>query len=202
MYGNSPLVSEWIFKGAVAIAIGLVLHRLLERCAECDCALHGLVHIVHIEQQADRRISQRPWANDIQLWKFVRQHYVRVTKLELRVANASVRLRHAHDLYGAEDLFVKIDCGSRALDHQIGRNIVISLWNWFYFICHVLLLLKNVMVLPILRFASTGTDTFSFHDKINSGGYALCLYCKNLTLSLIFYPGFLLRNRNVVQVLC
>src|SRR5580765_807474 len=189
MYGNSPLVSEWIFKGAVAIAVGLVLHRFLERCAECDCALHGLVHIVHVKQQADRRISQRPRANDIQLWKFVCQHHVRITKLELCVAYTPIWLRHAHDLHGAEGLLVKIDCRCSARDHQIGRNVVISLWDWLYFICHVLLLLKNVMVLPISRFASTGTDTSSFLDKTNSGGCTLCLYCKNLTCFFDFIRG-------------
>src|ERR1041385_5741108 len=59
------------------------------------------------------------------------------------MTDASVGLRHAHDLHGSEHLFIKIDCGSGAFHHQIGRNVVIALRNWFCF-RHKILLVKVV----------------------------------------------------------
>src|SRR5258707_9835822 len=71
------------------------------------------------------------------------------------MADVSVRHRHAHNFYGAKNLFVKIDCRSSAFNYQIRRDIVIALRNGFCLVCHKTLLTQhanedNLMLLHCL----------------------------------------------------
>src|SRR5262245_3353871 len=64
------------------------------------------------------------------------EHDLAVADLQLGVADAAVRLRHAHDFFRAEGLLVELDRVARALDAQVGRDRVVAVGNRLGLSCH------------------------------------------------------------------
>jgi hypothetical protein len=112
-----------------AIAVELVLHRPLERGARGHRARDDGIDIRHVHVQVHGAAAHRERAAKIHVGKLIREHHARVADLQLRVTDATVRLRQPHGLRGAERVLVEVNGRRRALDAQVRDDHVVSIWD-------------------------------------------------------------------------
>src|SRR5438270_896856 len=80
---NRPYVPCRIGECPAAVAVELVLDRMLDRSSGGECLGELRVHIGNVEQQRDRRSAERLWPVVAHLGRFVREHHYAVADLDL-----------------------------------------------------------------------------------------------------------------------
>src|SRR5215213_2085426 len=132
-----PTVPKRVFETPGAITPELIVqrHDLLGTCL--NRSLPRLIHILAVDEEADRRPTVRLWSLTTLVRHLVIQHDDRVADFDLRVHDHPARPRKPHELLSSESLLVEVDGLCRASNYDARRDSVIPSGNSLRVLWHV-----------------------------------------------------------------
>jgi len=116
-----------------AVTVELVFYGLLDFRTGGDGLSRQLIDVLNIERDEHGGSADRLRAERVHLRKFVGQHDGRVADLDFRVHDRAAWAWEAHQLLSAKGAFVEVDRTCGALNDQIRRHGVVTVWDRFCF---------------------------------------------------------------------
>src|SRR2546423_12163263 len=136
MGGKRPFVAEGILEFAVTVAPEHFLDWHHSLGSGSDGALENFVNVGQVEVNGDGRSVKLLGRAAAEFGKLIAEHEEGIADFEFGVHNGlAIGTGHTTDLFGAEDVFVKVDSRRGVADVQVRGDGMKTVRNWFC--CHI-----------------------------------------------------------------
>ena len=109
MSADRPLMTEWVFHLAIAVAPEHVVEWHRDSRARGNCLLEDGVRVLNIEMDRYRRALERFRAEGAPFWHLLVQHHDGIADAHAGVHQFPIRPRHSGELGGPERLLLEFD---------------------------------------------------------------------------------------------